>query len=480
MPVRAPMKLSFWDVLTEAQVRKLHADTLVVLEHSGVEVHEERSREVLAKAGAVVEDARVRIQASLVEQALSTAPKEIMICDREGEPAMRLAAGCSYFGTGSDTTWIVDPETGERRRTDLDSIRMTTRLTDALPNLDFAMSMGTAPEIAPELADQHHFAAMVESTTKPIMFTVQSERAAQDIAAMCGVVCGDADAFRKRPFAMLYAMPTAPLYHTAEALSALLVCADAGIPAVYSSAPQYGATGPITIAGSLVVANAEMLSGLVIQQLHRPGAPFIHGPIVGPLDMRTMVNNYCGPAANLGLVAGAQLGRHYGLPVFGVGGSSDSKLFDQQAASEASMQLVMSALAGVNLIHDVGYLESGMTASPEAMTYMNEMIDQVRFILRGVAVSDEANLLSDIAEVGPRGSFLTRDSTLDNFREAMWMGPLTDRRRYEEWAESGSMDAGARTRALALELLREHEPRSLDQSTRERLWRKAAGEDRST
>ena len=255
MPVRTPSRLPFWDVLTEAQVGKLHADTLTVLEQTGVEVNEGRSRQLLAKAGAAIEGARVRIPAPLVEQALLTAPKEILIYDREKQPAMRLAPGYSYFGTGSDTTWVVDPEVGERRRTDLDSIRMTARLGDALPNLDFIMSMGTAPEIAPELADQHHFAAMVESTTKPVMFTVQSERAARRIVAMCAVICGGPEALWERPFAVLYAMPTAPLYHTAEALSALLVCAEAGIPAVYSSAPQFGATGPITIAGSLVVAN---------------------------------------------------------------------------------------------------------------------------------------------------------------------------------------------------------------------------------
>jgi trimethylamine--corrinoid protein Co-methyltransferase len=477
MPVRTPSRLPFWDVLTEAQVGKLHADTLTVLEQTGVEVNEGRSRQLLAKAGAAIEGARVRIPAPLVEQALLTAPKEILIYDREKQPAMRLAPGYSYFGTGSDTTWVVDPEVGERRRTDLDSIRMTARLGDALPNLDFIMSMGTAPEIAPELADQHHFAAMVESTTKPVMFTVQSERAARRIVAMCAVICGGPEALWERPFAVLYAMPTAPLYHTAEALSALLVCAEAGIPAVYSSAPQFGATGPITIAGSLVVANAEMLSGLVIQQLHRPGAIFVHGPIPGPLDMRTMVNNYGGPDVILALAAGAQLARHYGLPAFGLGGSSDSKVFDQQAAAEASMQLITNALAGANLIHDVGYLESGMTASPEAMTFMDEVIDQVRYLLRGVAVSEEANMLSDILEVGPRGSFLTRDSTLDNFRETMWTGPLTDRRRYEEWAESGALDASARTRARTLQLLRNHQPRPLDQSIATRLWRIAVGED---
>jgi len=475
MPVRDPMRLKFWEVLSRADLDKIHDDTLTVLEQTGVDVHEDRSRTLLAAAGARVEGKRVFIGPGLVRDALDKAPKEITIYNREGESAMRLAPGYVYYGTGSDVTCYIDPATHERRRTDLDSIRMTARLADALPNLDFVMSMGTAPEAPAERADQHHFAAMAESTTKPIMFTAQSEQGAKDIARMCSAVSGGGDAFAAKPFAILYAMPTAPLSHTKEALSVLLAAAEAGIPAVYSAAPLMGASGPITIAGSLVVANAEMLSGLVIQQLHRPGAGFIHGPLVGPLHMRTMINHYCGPESTLACVAEAQLCRYYNLPVFHVGGSSDSKLLDQQAAAEASMSLLTAAIAGGNLIHDVGYLESGLCASPELMTFSDEIIDQVRFILRGIDVSDQSNLLGDIAEVGPGGTFLYQESTLQRFRETVWYGHIIDRNIHEEWIKAGAENAGARIRRRTLELLADHKPKPLDADTHAEVWAIATG-----
>ena len=174
---------------------------------------------------------------------------------------MRLAPGYVYYGTGSDTMWYFDPGSGERRRTDLETIRAAARLTDALPNLDFAMSMGTAPEAPAHLADQQHFAAMVESTTKPVVFTAQCERAIRDITQMCGIVAGGADEFRQRPFALNYAMATAPLIHSEEAIGCIFVCAEAGIPLVYSAAPMLGGTGPITLAGSLryFSAHTELL-----------------------------------------------------------------------------------------------------------------------------------------------------------------------------------------------------------------------------
>jgi trimethylamine--corrinoid protein Co-methyltransferase len=219
------------------------------------------------------------------------------------------------------------------------------------------------------------------------------------------------------------------------------------------------------------VANAEMLAGLVIQQLHRPGAPFIHGPIVGPLDMKTLVNPYNNPKSVLAKVAEAQLARHYGLPAFGFGGSSDSKTFDQQAAGEAAMSLLVSAIAGANLIHDVGYLESGIQASPAMMTWCNEVIAQVRFMLKGVSVSDGDNLLDAIAEVGPGGSFLDHDSTLELYRTELWAGsPLTDTQVHDRWRDAGARDAGQRARQQTLELLNSHPSVALDKATSAAAW----------
>jgi trimethylamine--corrinoid protein Co-methyltransferase len=269
---------------------------------------------------------------------------------------------------------------------------------------------------------------------------------------------------------MQYAMPTAPLVHTEEALCGLLACAEAGIPLVYSAAPMLGGTGPVTLTGSLLVANAEMLSGLVIHQLCAPGAPFLHGPIVGPLQMRTMVNLYCGPQSLLGFAAAAQLSRYYHLPAFSLAGASDAKVFDQQASAEAAMTLLSCALAGATLIHDVGYLESGLCASPEQLVWANEIIAQVRVILRGLEVSEESMLIADIAEVGPGGSFLNQESTLTRYRQEIWHGDLSDQDIYENWQQAGAQDTGTRVRARLRQLLAEHTPLPLDEAVHAAVW----------
>ena len=463
------------EVLTREDLDRLHADTLTVLDQVGVEVHDAAARELLQAAGARVEGVRARIDADLVARAVASAPKEAEVYTRGGEPALHLAPGHVYYGTGSDTTWFLDAVSGERRDTSLDSVRMMARLTQALPNLDFVMSMGRDREAAAEVADQRTFAAMVESASKPIVFTAQSGPALASIARICAAVAGGAEAFRARPFAMLYAMPTSPLMHSAEALATVLLAAEAGIPAIYSAAPMLGGTGPITLAGSLTLANAEMLSGLVIQQLHRPGAGFIHGPIIGPLDMHTMVNAYCGPETTLLSIAEAQLARHYGLPVFALAGASDAKTFDQQAASEATLSLLASSLAGGNLIHDVGYLESGLCASPDLLVFCDEVIDQIRYVLAGMEVSADSSLLSDIIEVGPGGNFLAQSSTVERFRSVLWSGPLTDRARHDEWQRTGARDMGARVRERVRELLAAPDPAPLEEATRAEVWRLAGG-----
>jgi trimethylamine--corrinoid protein Co-methyltransferase len=177
----------------------------------------------------------------------------------------------------------------------------------------------------------------------------------------------------------------------------------------------------------------------------------------------------------LAFAAGCELARYYGLPAFQIGGTSDSKRFDQQAAGEAAISLLTAALTGGTLIHDVGYLESGLQASPWLMTWCDEVIDQIRFMLRGIAVSEKDNLLSAIRQVGPRGNFLTHDSTLERFREVLWEGVLHDWRTHDQWAAAGRKDALARVRERTLELLETHRPAPLDDSVRMGIWKIARG-----
>ena len=162
-------------------------------------------------------------------------------------------------------------------------------LAEKLPNLDFVMSMGLPNDVAAKIGDLAQFAAMLAGTRKPLLTTAHdgaSLRRMKDMASMCG---------EARSFGC-YAMPNPPLIHSGEALDKVLACAELGIPLVYAPAPAAGTTAPASMTATIVIGNAETLSGLVVHQLTRAGAPFVYGAGCGAFDMRTAVDSYGAPA----------------------------------------------------------------------------------------------------------------------------------------------------------------------------------------
>jgi trimethylamine--corrinoid protein Co-methyltransferase len=198
-----------------------------------------------------------------------------------------------------------------------------------------------------------------------------------------------------------------------------------------------------------------MLSGLVMHQLKRPGAPFLYGHGVHHLDMKEMVSVYGAPEFQLARVLAAEMGHFYGLPVWGYTGHSDSKIPDGQAAADAQFSALVALLAKTNLNHDVGYLESGLTGAPEMMTLTNEIISQSRRFVAGVRLDDEALAVEAVHEVGPGGQFMSHEHTLAHWRE-LWLPQVFDRQRLEPWQERGAKDVHVRARELTVTLMDEH------------------------
>jgi trimethylamine--corrinoid protein Co-methyltransferase len=222
-----------------------------------------------------------------------------------------------------------------------------------------------------------------------------------------------------------------------------------------------GGTAPVTLAGAVALGNAEMLSGLVLHQLKNPGAPFLYGHGVHHLDMKHMISVYgAAPEFQLARLLAAEMGRFYGLPVWGYAGHSDSKLADGQAAADAQATVLVALLAKTNLNHDVGYLESGLTGSPEMMVLTNEIISLSRKFVEGVRLDDEALALDVIHQVGPGGDFLSHDHTLEHWQE-LWVPKLFDRQRFDAWQAQGSKDINARVREVAIGLMERHAVESL-------------------
>ena len=445
--------------LPQDQCEQLHEASLQILERTGVRLYHQEAIDLIKHAGAqVTEDNRVRIPHKLVEQALTTAPNEFTLHDRQGNPSLQLRAGRSYYGPGSDCMTIIDHRTDQRRLPTMDDVRAGIKLCDALENIDFVMSMFLPSDVDYRLTDRYQMLAMLSNSTKPILYVSNDFKGCVDAHTMAELVAGGADAFREKPTAVGYINVTNGLNHNEAALQKLLYLSSRHAPLLYIPSAMGGIAGPITPAGSVMLANAGALVGLVLSQLKREGAPFIiTGMAGGALDMRTMVSPYCQPEPKRLAFA---MAHYYDLPMFGIGGCSDSKLVDQQAAAEAALTLMSETLGGATLIHDIGYLESGLCGSLAHVVICEEMVSWIKKMTAPVEIDAETLAVDLIDAIGPDGQFLDADHTFIHFRER-WYPELFDRRSFDQWQSVGGYILAERASQRVDRILEEHQPEAL-------------------
>lgn len=457
-------------VLNKEQALAIHNAALEILDTTGVRMEHEGARELLKNAGAKsAEGDWIKIPSHLVENALISAPKRINLYNQLGEKSMALFNGNSYYGTGSDTTFTLDLNTGERRRCVLEDTKNFARLVDGLENISFLMSMSN-PEDVPVIEDiyVHTFAAMVKNTNKPIVFIADSGRDIAKIYEIATLITGGEEAFRAKPFILNYSEAISPLRFPDYVMDKLIFCAEKGIPICLPSGSNAGGGAPVTLAGAMAMGIAENMVGLVVHQLTGKGAPFLFAPNVSALDMKSSVVSYGGPEWSLTQAAFADMRDHlYGLPIWSFAGASDSKVMDAQAGAEAMFSIITAMLSRCNLIHDVGYLEYGSVSSLEMVTMANELIAMSRYFTSGIEVNEETlalEVIERVASGGVNSIFLMDDHTFENFMHSLFIPTLLDRNRYDAWEQAGAMDLYKRCNEEAKRILQEHEvtPKSED------------------
>jgi len=282
-----------FEYFSPEQLRVIHAGALEILRDVGSDLHHEQARALLKGAGATVEDKRVFLPPALVEQALSTAPSQIIIYDRDGNPALDLSGRNAYFGTGSDCIYLLDSFTGERRVFAEEDMIDAVRLCEALPHIDFLMSMGMMSEVKAEVQCQRQYANLLKYSKKPQVVIAIDASCLDDIVELAAAVApGGREELRQKPRFVLYTEPTSPLVHTFESIDKLLYAAANAVPTNYAPGMMAGATGPVTPAGAITLAAAENLFGLVLHQLTGPGAPFVFGAGMSNIDMQSMQPSY--------------------------------------------------------------------------------------------------------------------------------------------------------------------------------------------
>ena len=401
-------------------------------------------------------DGRVHVPRRLVKMARESVPSLIHLFDRDGDLAMELGGQNSYFGTGSDLLSTYDIETGEHRPSTIDDVARAARLADALPNIDFVMSSAYPNGVDPHQSYLLSFATMMRNTTKPLIVTAENGDDLRVDVRFGGNAAGRGRALRAKPYFIAYNEPSSPLEHPEESVEKLLLCAELGVPSIYSPAQIMGATAPITVAGHMVQGIAECLFGMVLHQLRRPGAPFVFGHGLAVLDMATSQCSYNAVESYLTEMGMVEMAKWLDIPDFGNAGTSDSQLVDAQDGLEIAELTLLVMQAGSNLNHDVGYLDFGLTGSLEAIVITDEFIAMNRRLLAGIEVTRETLALDVIAAVGPGGHFLKEGHTRRHLRDSCWQPTILNRSGRNNWRLDGSPDLKERARRKALQLLSSH------------------------
>jgi len=445
--------------LSREDKEKIDRAVFKILKDIGMKIFHDEALELLKNAGCTVDqDRMVKIPEELVHQAIGSAPNNIPIFDRVGTHVMDIGGHRSYFGTGSDLIYSLDSQTMKRHRCVVEDVARAAKVADALPNIDFIMSFAHPSGFSAERANLFSFQGMAANSIKPIVCTAASRSELNEMWEISRTLRNGKNELCAKPYAIYYGEPVSPLKFPIESLDKLLFCAEKSMPVVYSPAPIAGSTAPMTIAGQVAQGLSECLCGLVIHQQKSKGAPFIMGTGPAVLDMITGQCSYNAPEYLLAYLAVVEMVHYYDLPNWGYAGTSDSQIPDEQAVFEAGLLTFLSATAGSNLNHDVGYMDFGRTGSLEMIVMLNEIIDQVRRLCRGIPVNDDMLAVDIIKEVGANGNFLIHPHTLKHVRSTQWRPELISRMGYDQWQSTGCTSLLERAQKKLQQILKEHQP----------------------
>jgi trimethylamine--corrinoid protein Co-methyltransferase len=456
---------AFLTLLSADQIREIRRAAFDIMHTVGFKVLHAGARKMLRQAGAVVKDETVKVPEFIVHECLRTVPKGFTVFDRGGARAMEVEGRKSYYGTSTASPNTKDALTGEIHPTRVTDIATAAKVADALENIDWVMPMGSSQDVPALAADLYEFEAVVTHTVKPVVFIGYSPRGTELVIEMAAEVAGGLQPLQERPFALLYPEPISPLVQPEEVVERIFIAADHRIPQVPGPAISLGATGPVTLAGTVALLTAESLMCIVLAQLRKPGCPCCLSANVQVLDMSTGLFGVGFPEISLGICAQAEVARSFGLPTWGYAGCTDAKVLDAQAGLESGLTVLSQGLAGLNLIHDVGYMDNAMVCAPAQLVLGNEAIGWTKRFVRGVEVNRDTIAREVVEAVGPGGHFLQQAHTLKHFRNELWRSELLTRQAYVDWEAAGSKDMASRIQEKLQSIVESHQVPPLPDKT---------------
>lgn len=468
------------EILSKDEVQRIHTATLDVIEQTGVRFPSNKALDIWQAHGAQVDRSTgvVKAPGALIEQALKSAPTAYTLAAREAAQDLPLDGNHVYVATDGCGVEVLDIHSGERRRSRLQDVADIARVADALEEIAFHWVAVSAQDCPPQTRGLHELRAIWQNSTKHAQTeSVYNEQEALAAVEMAATIAGGRQALRERPPLSLMQCSAPPLGHDGGSLDAALVGAEAGLPVGFMTMASCLTTGPATLAGTLLVGNAEVIAATALIQLAYPGAPVFYAAALTASDLRSGAYTGGGPEDYLFGAATNVLADFYNIPLSMGSFATGAKQPDWQAGIDNSLSTFMASVVMSDMLLGVGLLHGSRIWSYPQMLMDCEIFSIIHKMMQGIVVDDETLALEAIHAVGPGGNFLSQKHTRKHMRE-VFMPRYMDRRPYNAWEEKQD---GAQDWALAEahRLLAEHQPKALDPQLDKELQRIIAAVERA-
>jgi len=462
----------YLSLLSESELKQIHCATLEVLEKTGIKFTYPDAIAVFQEAGLHVDDNNVvYFPADVVEDALKKVPSSWSRQPvNENYREVKMGQGMLSMSPGSTVLNVMDVETGKKRAGSVRDIVDFSRLGDGLGNFYLGNGVVWAQDCPASIFHAVYFEAVVKNCGKPHPGgDILSKQIGEDLMLLSEIVLGGKNGMREKKTFAFSGCPTNAL-EWGGPTEAFLTAAKWGMPSNILCTPFAGSVCPVTLAGSLVQTNAEILSIVVLTQLINPGAPVIYAPYPGIMDMKFGNHSWGCPEAALMSAGFGQLSHWYGIPCDTIAGASDSKVPDAQAAMEKMMVVSMPAMAGSDSVTLFGgLLELDDSACYAQLVIDNEIAGDVLRLRDGIEVNEETLAVEVIGRVGHGGNYLTDEHTFKHYRKEHYSPQLCDRNAPEIWRDKGAKDMARRAREKAKEILSSHYPQHLGKDVAKEL-----------
>ena len=447
--------------LSDQEILLVHETSLRILNKIGMKMPHKEAHEILKKAGASVneETGMVFFPESLVSDALKNVPKrsDVVLYAQNPDQDIRFVDNVPTNVCMTMAIDVIDPWDGKRRAATNEDLARLTWLADRNPTIAVNGGLVTPQDVPGEYNDWYTWATCLKNTTKHITGGMLGARCVRDAVEMASIVIGSKEAFMARPFISGWVLTLPCLGIDFESLDAMMEMNRLNLPIILTSGPMVGASSPMSCAGSLAQAHAEMLACITLSQIINPGCPIIYTSFIRSLDMRSVTACMGSPESGMMRAAMAQIGKYFDLPVRMPGLLRDSKVLDAQAGFETALTGVMNILNAY--LMDSMQLDSDLLVDYADLVFTPDSVQGLQRVAKGIDVTESVmdECFETIKEIGCAGSFLEHPQTLKKCRKEIWHPKLHNRQNYSVWKENGGKDIRQNAIEKIITLLEERE-----------------------